>query len=164
MRPLGCGPDQTWLVYKRGKSEHRNRYTGRMMIRHTGRMSRDHRGPEWYTCNWGMLEVAGQPPEARKRQEVFFLLGVREHVIQHREPIPVCCVQPPSVWYFATAALGDEYSMVQFLLFSRVLRMIKCNMSLFAQNICNWGKVWKGRVKIYLSFLFFLTEPQKCNR
>lgn len=162
MRPLGCGPDQTWLVYKRGKSEHRNRYTGRMTIRHTGRTSRDHRGPEWYTCNRGMLEVAGQPPEARKRQEVFPLLGVREHVIQHREPI---CVQPPSLWYFARAALGDEYSMVQFLLFSRVLRMIKCQHVIIGSKYLQLGESVERKSQniSFLSF-FFLTEPQKCNR
>ena len=79
-------------------------------------MSRDHRGPERCTYSRGKLEVAGQPLEARKRQEGVPLLGVRESSIQHRGAIHVCRVEPPSVWHFATAALGDEYSMVQFLL------------------------------------------------
>lgn len=162
MRPLGCGPDQTWLVYKRGKPQLWNRYTGRMTMRHTRRMSRDHRGPEGYTYSQGKLEVAGQPPEARKRQEGVPLLGVRESAIQHRETIHIYCVKPPSLWHFATAAPGDEYSMVQFLLFCRVLRMIKCQHVVICSKYLQWGKVWKGRVKIYL--FFFFTEPQKCKR
>lgn len=123
-------------------------------MRHTRRMSRDHRGPEGYTYSQGKLEVAGQPPEARKRQEGVPLLGVRESAIQHRETIHIYCVKPPSLWHFATAAPGDEYSMVQFLLFCRVLRMIKCQHVVICSKYLQWGESVKRKSQ-NISFLFF---------
>ena len=123
-------------------------------MRHTRRMSRDHRGPEGYTYSQGKLEVAVQPPEARKRQEGVPLLGVRESAIQHRETIHIYCVKPPSLWHFATAAPGDEYSMVQFLLFCRVLRMIKCQHVVICSKYLQWGESVKRKSQ-NISFLFF---------
>ena len=131
-------------------------------MRHTRRMSRDHRGPEGYTYSQGKLEVAGQPPEARKRQEGVPLLGVRESAIQHRETIHIYCVKPPSLWHFATAAPGDEYSMVQFLLFCRVLRMIKCQHVVICSKYLQWGESVKRKSQ-NISFLFFLQSHKNAR-
>lgn len=123
-------------------------------MRHTRRTSHDHRGPEGYTYSQGKLEVAGQPPEARKRQEGVPLLGVRESTIQHRETIHICCVKPSSLWHLAMAALGDEYSMVQFLLFCRVLRMIKCQHVVICSKYLQWEESVERKSQ-NISFLFF---------
>ena len=112
-----------WCQYKRGKFGPRNRCIGRMTVRHARRMSCDHRQPEC-TYDQGTLEVAGPPRKpGRDKKDSAFWASERARSSTVRQDTSVCTT---SLWYFATAALGDKYSMVQFLLFSRFLRMIKC--------------------------------------
>lgn len=100
-----------------------------------------------------MPKMDGKSPKAKKsqgksqrKQWPYWHLEFWTCSLQNCEPIHFCCFQPPSLWYFAMASVGNEYRRAW------VLGILTGTEKAEGEQTClqmTWGEpyVWRSESK-----------------